>query len=103
MVKVHESGQLYWDFEEFITYPVIEKIVNKFVESQRDRIREVLFKTLKKHYFAWESEERREQHSLNNINKITWDKKEKAFQVYFNSTKNYPSVWYYYNLKGEWY
>lgn len=103
MVAWEENGQGYWTFEEVKNHPVVAKMVKRFVSVQQDDIAKAFYRVWTKHYNVWESPERRDQHSLDNISKILWDNNEKCFKVYYKKTKKFSSTWYHYTLSGEWY
>ena len=55
------------------------------------------------HFNGWESEERREQHSLENIEKVEYHAVEDLFYVYYKKTKRFSKEWYHYDTnRGVW-
>ncbi|ADU31003.1 hypothetical protein [Evansella cellulosilytica] len=54
-----------------------------------------------KHYLAWESEVRKEQHSLDNIHSVKWVNEEKCFHVHYKKTKHFNKEWYHYDPADE--
>jgi hypothetical protein len=105
MTKINENGQLYFTFEEVSNHPIVQKMINKFFVSDlhKEIAVKAFYRVWIRHYNAWDSSERKEQHSLDNISKIVWDKNEKCFKVYYKKTKNFSAEWYHYTLKGDWY
>ncbi len=91
-----------YSFEEVKNHPVVQKMTSKFVSIQRDDVARAFYRTWIRHYNAWESIERKEQHSIDNISRIAWDNKQKLFKVYYKKTKHFSPVWYHYT-SGEWY
>lgn len=55
----------------------------------------------KKHADGWESEERKEQHSLNNIERVEYKSSEDLFYVYYKETDKFSSVWYHYDINSN--
>lgn len=90
-------------FEEVASHPKVQKMVNKFVSIQRDDVAKAFYRTWSRHYNAWGCQERQEQHSLENISRLSWDRNEKCFKVYYKKTKHFAPVWYHYTLSGQWY
>lgn len=72
-------------------------------ESDQLRVKQYFFKTYIKHYNCWESDERKQQHSLKNIKKVEWNREDKCFHVHYKKTKHFNEVWYHYTLRGDWY
>lgn len=103
MVAWEENGQGYWTFEEALNLPVVMKLVSKFRDEQKDKVARLFYDIQLKHFNAWESYERKEQHSLNNIKKIEWNNQEQCFHVFYKATKRFASTWYHYLLNGTWY
>lgn len=62
------------------------------------------FKNLQdKHYHAWTSKNRQNQHSMNNIEKVTYDPVDDLFCAYYKQTKHFNEEWYHYDTnKGVW-
>lgn len=94
---------LAYSFEEVASSPPVQKMLSKFVFIQRDDVARAFYRVWVKHYNVWDSIERKEQHSVDNISRITWDNKQKLFKVYYRKTKHFSSVRYRYTLSGEWY
>lgn len=56
-----------------------------------------------KHLNAWESTERREQHSLDNIERVKYNSDEDLFYVYYKETEHFKKTWYHYDTnRGVW-
>lgn len=56
-----------------------------------------------KHLQAWESEERKEQHSLDNIKNVKYNPSDNLFYVYYKKTKHFEKEWYHYDTnRGVW-
>lgn len=56
-----------------------------------------------KHFNAWSSEERKEQHSLENIEKVKYNPSEDIFYVYYKETDRFRKEWYHYDdKKSAW-
>lgn len=62
------------------------------------------FKKLQeKHFNAWESNNRREQHSIDNIERVKYNPSEDLFYVYYKETEHFDKVWYHYDThEGVW-
>lgn len=62
------------------------------------------FKILQdKHFNGWESENRKDQHSLDNIEKVEYLSTEDLFYVYYKKTKHFSKEWYHYDTnRGVW-
>lgn len=90
-------------FEEVFNHPKVQQLVKKYISKHREPMAREFYKVWKRHYNSWESIERKEQHSLDNIKKIVWDGTEKCFKVYYKKTEHYSEVWYHYCLDGTWY
>lgn len=90
-------------FEEVANHHKVKQMVNKFVPIQRDDVAKAFYRVWSKHYNCWESAERKEQHSLDNISRLSWDRNEKCFRVYYKKTKHFEKTWYHYTLSGNWY
>ncbi|MEC1726950.1 hypothetical protein P9E34_19770 [Schinkia azotoformans] len=91
-----------YSFEEVINNPVVKKCINKFKVDHREKAGEYFYKTFIRHFNAWDSEERQEQHSLYNIKKVEWNRKENCFHVHYKKTKYFGETWYHYT-NGRWY
>lgn len=73
------------------TFFLTEKLYNRFIKLHQ------------KHLNAWETEERIQQHSLENIEKITYNSVEDIFYVYYKKTDHYSETWYHYDTnRGVW-
>lgn len=103
MVAFDKNGQGYFTFEEVCEHPIVQQLLKKFAIHLRDDVAKAFYRVWNRHYNAWESVERKQQHSLDNISKIVWDANQKCFKVYYKTTKHFSSVWYHYTLSGEWY
>lgn len=103
MVAWREDGQGYWTFEEVVEHPAVKKMVSTFRSQYQEKAARAFYDIHRKHYNAWESEERKEQHSLNNIKKIEWNNQEQCFHVFYKATKRFSATWYHYTLDGKWY
>lgn len=103
MVAWREDGQGYFTFEEVKEHPIVQNMINKYIPKHREEMALSFYRVWTKHYNAWESFERKEQHSLDNIEKLVWDGMEKCFKVYYKKTKHFSAEWYHYTLSGEWY
>lgn len=93
-------------FEKFLSEPVVQEFLTTIHfrnDSEKEYILKKLYNTQKRHHLSWESEEKRNQHSLDNIEKIRWDVNNKCFKVYYKKTKDSSSTWYHYDLNGNWY
>lgn len=60
-------------------------------------------KLQEQHFNAWDSESRREQHSIGNIERIKHNSKDDLLYVYYQETARFEKVWYHYDTnKGVW-
>lgn len=64
-----------------------EKLYNAFIKLQET------------HNNAWESNERKDQHSLKNIEKVEYNSSEGLFYVYYKETEHFGEVWYHYDTE----
>lgn len=103
MARRLKKSEFYWTYEEVIEVPVVKAIMSKFRADQQDKIARYFYNVHSRHYNAWESAERKQQHSLNNIRKITWNGEEQCFHVFYKKTKDFSPTWYHYTLSGDWY
>jgi hypothetical protein len=57
-----------------------------------------------RHLNAWESDERREQHALENIDRVEYHPETDLFHVYYKATKRFKRPeWYHYDTnRGVW-
>ncbi|MEC1725886.1 hypothetical protein P9E34_14300 [Schinkia azotoformans] len=90
-------------FEEVTEHPQVKKMVSKFRQQDQDKVKDYFYKVYIKHFNAWESDERKQQHSLKNIKKVEWNREENCFNVYYKKTKHFRETWYHYTLSGKWY
>lgn len=74
-----------------------------FKTELSEELYEEFFNLLKKHMNVWESEERKAQHSLGNIEKVEYDPNKELFYVHFKATDHFQKTWYHYDTKrGVW-
>lgn len=91
-------------FQEFLSHPVVVDFLSTVrFKTNKEYFLEKLYTTQQRHCLSWESEERRKQHSIDNISKIRWDANEKCFNIFYKETENFSSIWYHYDLDGRWY
>lgn len=59
--------------------------------------KKLLERTHQRHQKIWESEERKAEHSIDQMKEVKWDNKENCLKVY------YKTGWYHYMPNGDWY
>ncbi|MEC1772804.1 hypothetical protein [Schinkia azotoformans] len=92
-----------YSFEEVTNHPQVKKMVSRFKQDQQDKVKDYFYKVYIKHFNAWESDERKQQHSFKNIKKVEWNREDQCFHVFYKKTKHFRETWYHYTLDGKWY